>query len=1159
MSTCNQRTLHSTTLVVVLVLRVAFCPEAGRAADTPPTGAAAHPPIPVALSLPEPGFVTLVIEDPNGMRIRNLVSETPFPAGANTVWWDGLDDRGRDPEAAAHAVYHVPGKAVAPGRYTVRGLFRQAIDLRYEFSVYNPGRPPWRTASTRSQWLTNHSAPGTLCFLPAGEAPVREGDSTPSPSQMLIGSYVAEGGSGLAWVDLDGHKLHGQMWVGGVWTGAEQLARDQGPTPIGGVYAYVASSWKGDKYNGNQAEIRLHKLVNDAQKQAAPRDTRMGSGEDPRVLNPTWKFPDPGSVGIGGLAAWNGLVVVGLPKLDALLLVDATRSCVLGTIALPSPRGLLFDVQGRLLAVSSNTIVRLDLPPREACTSNTVPRATETLVREGLDAPQQLALDAQGRLYVSDAGRTNQVKVFTFDAAAAPKVRAIGTPGPARAGPYDPAHMYSPKGIAIDERGRLWVAEENKAPKRVSVWTTESSGGEASPGTLVTAFYGPPQYGGGGVLDPVDKTRFYHNGMTFRLDWEHGTDQLVALHWRPGEDDFLPPRRHNIGGPPDTPIYLGDRRYFTDCFTAAPTGGSQAVSIWRDCDGVAVPAASFGNAAAWEWLVTEPLLARVPWDPNRKEPARKPGQPPDLSKFVYVWSDLNEDGRGQPEEVQFAPSSAASSVMVGPDLAFLTAGAKHCAPKSYTPAGVPVYDLAAAEVRCPDTQRPTSSGGGQAMAAPDGWTVLTTAPQPFRPQSVGGASNGVARWSYPSLWPGLHASHIAPLPEFPGELIGTTRLIGAAFELGHDNLTVWAINGNKGNIYLFTTDGLFVATLFQDCRAPTSSWTTRPTAERNMSVADLTNGEESFWPSIARTRDGKVYLVSNYPAIIRVDGLETVRRLPALPLEVTPEMLATAAAWHVAAELQRQAVPASEPVLRVALRTVAPTIDGNLADWPDSAFVTIDTRQKATGDWGRRPLKTRAALTVCGDRLYAAFRTGEPQAIENAASTPVNLFKTGGALDLMLGTDPKADPQRRAAVAGDVRLLVSRAKGKPIAVLYRAVVPGATGDPVAFSSPLRTVAFDAVEDVSTDVVLAQGKPSADKTVVPNPGGDFEFSIPLAVLGLQPVPGLKLPGDVGVLRGSVVETTQRVYWHNKATGLVSDIPSEAELVPRLWGNVEFTAP
>jgi hypothetical protein len=42
----------------------------------------------------------------------------------------------------------------------------------------------------------------------------------------------------------------------------------------------------------------------------------------------------------------------------------------------------------------------------------------------------------------------------------------------------------------------------------------------------------------------------------------------------------------------------------------------------------------------------------------------------------------------------------------------------------------------------------------------------------------------------------------------------------------------------------------------------------------------------------------------------------------------------------------------------------------------------------------------------------------------------------------------------------------------------------------------------------------------------------------------------------VLRGDGQKTVQRVYWSNKATGLVSDIPSEAELTPQLWGTFKF---
>lgn len=102
--------------------------------------------------------------------------------------------------------------------------------------------------------------------------------------------------------------------------------------------------------------------------------------------------------------------------------------------------------------------------------------------------------------------------------------------------------------------------------------------------------------------------------------------------------------------------------------------------------------------------------------------------------------------------------------------------------------------------------------------------------------------------------------------------------------------------------------------------------------------------------------------------------------------------------------------------------------------------MTIDVRTKQEGDWGRHEQKTEAAVAVAGDRLYAAFKTGEPTLPVNAGTALQNLFKTGGGLDLVIGADPKADPNRGAAVAGDVRLLVAVVNGKPAAVLYRPVV-----------------------------------------------------------------------------------------------------------------------
>ena len=66
----------------LLFLVLLFAPPAAFAADL-------TPPIAIHFTLKQPGFVTLVIEDEAGQRVRNLISETEFPAGENTAYWDG--------------------------------------------------------------------------------------------------------------------------------------------------------------------------------------------------------------------------------------------------------------------------------------------------------------------------------------------------------------------------------------------------------------------------------------------------------------------------------------------------------------------------------------------------------------------------------------------------------------------------------------------------------------------------------------------------------------------------------------------------------------------------------------------------------------------------------------------------------------------------------------------------------------------------------------------------------------------------------------------------------------------------------------------------------------------------------------------------------------
>ncbi|HEX3134532.1 MAG TPA: hypothetical protein VHX44_13230, partial [Planctomycetota bacterium] len=969
----------------------------------------------------------------------------------------------------------------------VRGLARDDLSLRYKFTVYNDGQPPWRSGKPgqAGEWLADHSAPSAVLFVPG------EGDAQP---QMLIGSQVAEQGDGLVWTDLDGRKLRGAHGVGGAWTGAHFLTRDAGAKALPGVYAYTGSTWKAN--DPTKSELRLLALQRDGK---SPALVQYQFDRDLAQEVHGW---DTEFNYLGGIAARDGVVLVSMPKSGRLLVIDAAAKKLLTTLNHPDVRGMAFDTQGRLLLLSGTRLLRTSVLDWRTVT--VLPSLT-TLVEQGLDDPRQLTVGADGRIYVSDHGRSHCVKVFTDDGTF---LRTIGTPGVPSVGRYDPLRMNNPTGLTLTADGKLWVAEENQAPKRVSVWTTE--------GALVKGFYGPSKYGGGGNLS-ADRTRFYYHdskngtggGMEFALDWQAGTWVLRSIYQRFDPSDWKIVANLGYSGP-QTPIDLQGRRYLTNAFSSNPTNGANLVGLWVLRDGVAVPAAAVGDARDWELMHTPAFAGCFPKGLK------------DRPVFI-AWSDLDDDGVVEFAEVTVreVAGHTAGSLYVGPDLALMTSFTQRLVPVRFTAGGAPVYDLTTMAPVVANLTHRFTSGGAEAFPAAGGWTVVTGGP-------MRGYRNGELTWTYHSQWPSLHASHEAPQrAQRPGELIGTTRLLGQpvhphAGEAGD----IWAINGNPGVIHLLTTDGLFVGTLGRD-RFQGKSWPAEGT--RGADLTQVWFFDEHFWPTINQSTDGQIHLLvgKNHSSIVRVDGLESVRRLPITTVEVTVDHLAAAEAWRVAEEQRRQ-LGSGKQTLTVTLRDLAPTVDGELGEWDAKRFVTI-YRDKYDG----REVVIEGALAVHGDRLYAAVRSFDQDLLANGGDTPAMAFKTGGAIDLMLATN------------GIQRLLITRQQKKNTAVLYRQKVAGITDDQrVPFSSPTRTVWFDKVEEVSAAVTLAGGK------------GLYEFSIPLAVLGLNAAEGTRIAGDLGVLRGSQGVTIQRLYWHNKATSITADVPSEAMLTPPLWGELLF---
>jgi hypothetical protein len=1075
------------------------------------------PPIPVRFALSEPGFVTLIIDDEQGNRVRNLVSDTWFAAGPNTVWWDGTDDLGRNLDAAAHGVYLIPTHFVAPGQYTVRGLYHKAIDLRYELTVYNPGHPAWETVDGKGGWLTNHTPPSAALFLP--------GDKAPGGKPLIyLGSYVSEGGSGLAWVDLDGHKQGGRGWIGGTWTAAPYLARDTGTRGNSDAYAYVGAVW-GD--NANDSATSMHVVLRLSALTSHGDKSILKYAFDTAQLKPGEPASESWIDQIKGLAVHDNLAVVSLSLKNQLLFADVNTGKILGTVSVNNPRGVVFDSQGNLLVLSGTHLLSYPLPANISEIHPEQLSSAKTLISEGLEDPAGLTLDSQGNIYISDRGNSNQVQVYS---SFGKFLHAIGHAGRPQVGPYDPLHMNNPRGLAIDSNNHLWVAEEDFQPKRVSVWTLD--------GKLIQAFYGPAEYGGGGALDPQDKTKFYYHQMEFNLDWKTGTNTLTSVLYRPEKNDLQAPKF----GEPGTVLYSNGHRYFTNSYLGYATTGVDIGMLYLDEGGVLQPVAAMGKANDWSIFQDDAFRSRLP--PNTDLTSRAPDK-----SILFAWSDINNNHKVDPDEVTFLKSDTGYIMIMsdpaghGPILldAAVEGKTMRYDPVRLTPNGIPVYDLQKGTVLVNGAQKPITDGGGQVLDSPQA-IVLTTAPSPFAREGLGGVDGQGHRWSYPSLWPGLHPSHSAPIPDFPGELTGTTRLLGGFISPGGEDVgKLWGINGNLGEMYLFTADGLFVTQLFQDVRVG-KPWT-MPVESRNMLLNDISPHDENFFPSLTQTPDGKVYVVDGArTSIVRVDGLSSLRRLPAGKLNVTREELQAAQNYIKQREELRQ--DKSGPLaLDVTIRSgPAPALKGLIDSLNAASWATIESRITKVG-FGDKPDVAEAAITIAGGRLFAAFRINDPTLLRNSGAVVNAPFKTGGALDLMIGVNPAANPKRATPVEGDVRLLVYQVNNKTRALLYRAVVSGTT-NPVPFSSPDRTIKLDQVMDVSDLVELDSAN------------GSYAISIPLATLGLKPVAGQKVKADIGILRGNGVQTIQRVYWSNKATGITADVPSEAELTPNLWGEWIF---
>ncbi len=433
---------------------------------------AGHLPITVDVPGEGPKKISIGLWSAEGKLVRTLCGALPVQAGKVTVNWDGLDD------------FFQP---VPAGTYEARGLVHDGITTHFIASVNNSGQPPYQTSDGRGGWGGDYSPPVSVCsdtqrvyvLWPSGEASTTH-IATDFEGRKLWGANGNSAlGNGMAWC-LRGDYLY-QLGVRGVLK--------------------------------MQAKDGLH--------------TAFSSGKSSIPLPLSWARRGIVADDTSIYVTQHGLYDKGVTS-NAVLVMDRASGDLRRTIPMAfGPFGLALAPDGRLYVAgrteTDGLVVKLD-----PATGKTEP------FLKGLDEPYNLCVDTDNNLYVSLQSNCMQVAKYS------PQGKRLMTYGKKggrpELGAYDPAGMLKPRGVSVDPAGRLWVAEDDSFPRRLSVWNTD--------GTLWKEFFGAARYSAFVYGDAERPWLIEEAAFRWKVDLTNGTVTPHSTVYRKGP---FPKDRNNTG------------------------------------------------------------------------------------------------------------------------------------------------------------------------------------------------------------------------------------------------------------------------------------------------------------------------------------------------------------------------------------------------------------------------------------------------------------------------------------------------------------------------------------------------------------------------------------------------------------------------------------
>jgi len=363
--------------------------------------------IPISFELSQNGYLNINIYNKNGKLIRRIINGESFSPGKHQLIWDGKDEF---------------GNLVPEGEYFYKGIVG-SVSYDFDGFVGNNGNPPYGKDA--------HSCGGKMGIV------------VDSEDNIYALSYWEEAGANLRKYSPDGKTIWVDNWALQGKDGRVGIA-----LAIDNKYLYVA-------YKNNKNEDGITRFLMDGREKGYPEEWIINKGSEKESFN-IWEkratIDDWRKLcGIRGLAVDEKYIYVSNYIKNRIEIYDKFNMELKKSFNVSQPIGICIDKNGYIYVCHSGKFVsKFNL------------NGEEIFRLEGFSDPDNIFIDSNNILYVTDIGDSHQIKKFIIRNEKPELIEVIGKKGggPGKVEPNKFWFMVSAP-IAVDSKGNIIISDNH--------------------------------------------------------------------------------------------------------------------------------------------------------------------------------------------------------------------------------------------------------------------------------------------------------------------------------------------------------------------------------------------------------------------------------------------------------------------------------------------------------------------------------------------------------------------------------------------------------------------------------------------------------------------------------------------------------------------------